>query len=44
MNIISIIAERINHGGTNRIAILSLVLLTIYIVRFYGIPQQRVIQ
>jgi len=36
--------QRINHGNTNRIAIFSLVLFTIYVVRLYGIPQPRVTQ
>jgi len=34
----------INHGGTKRIAVLSLDLFTINVVRLYGIPEQRVIQ
>ena len=33
-----------NHRGTNRIAVVSLVLFTFYVVRLYGIPQPRVIQ
>jgi len=36
--------KRINHGGTNSIAVLSLDLFTIYVARLYGIPEQRVVQ
>jgi len=38
------VLQRINQGGTIGIAVLSLDLFTIYVVRLYGIPEQRVVQ